>query len=172
VNLARRLLSKIDSDPIILSHHPLCGKFEDHVFKIRGRYVCIGCTTVYPSAILTALVLWIGNSSSFAIAFPIAVSAFALNLLRFSSRSHRLSILFNISLGVSLGASLLSAIYAPENLRLAVVFVELAVAITFSLAKGRRMRAKCKSCPRYREFPACYKPSPLQVNECHQTQSE
>lgn len=172
MNLARRLLTKIDSDPIILSHHPLCGKFDDHVFKIGGRHVCIGCATVYPSAIITALLLSIANSSSFAIAFPIALSSFALNMMRFLSKSHRLSILFNTSLGVSLGASLLSAIHAPENLQLAVVLGGLAVAFSFSFLKGYRVFATCKSCPRYREFPSCHNPNPLQVNGCHQIQSE
>ena len=172
MNLARRVLSTIDSDPIILSHHPLCGKFEDHVFKIGRRYVCIGCATVYPSAILTVLLLSIVNLSSFAIAFPIALSSFALNMMRFLSKNHRLSVLFNSILGVSLGASLLSAIHAPDNLQLAVVFVGLAVAISFSFVKGYRVFATCKSCPRYREFPSCYNPSPLRVNECHRIQSE
>lgn len=168
MNLARRILSRIDSDPIILAHHPLCGEFEDHVFKIRGRYVCIGCATVYPSAILTALLLSITNSSSFEIALPIALSAFALNLMRFLSKSHRLSILFNASLGVSLGASLLSAIHAPENLQLVVVFVGLAVAFSFSLLKGYRLFAKCKNCPRYREFPYCHNSKSSQVSGYHQ----
>jgi len=170
--VTRRILSTIDSDPIILSHHPLCGKFDDHVFKIKGRYVCIGCATVYPSAILTVLFLWIMNLSSFAIAFPIAMASFALNMVRFLSRDHRLSVLFNAILGVSLGASLLSAINAPDNLRLSVVLVGLAVAFIFSFVKGYRVLATCKSCQRYQEFPSCYKPSPLQVKESINSQSE
>ena len=172
MDLTRRLLSKIDRDPIILSHHPLCGKYEDHVFKIRGRYVCIGCATVYPSAIITALLLSILNSSSFTIAFPIALSSFGLNLMRFLNKNHRLAILFNTCLGVSLGACLLSVIHAPENVQLAVIFVGLAVAFSFSFVKGRRMLATCKSCQRYQEFPYCYNPGRLQVNEYNQTQSE
>ncbi len=172
MNLARRILSTIDDDPIILSHHPLCGRFDDHVFRIRGRYVCIGCATVYPSAILTVLLLSIMNSTSFEIAFPIALSAFALNLVRTLSKDHRFSVLFNASLGVSLGASLLSAIHAPENLQLAVVLVGLAVAFTFSLLKGHRVFAICKRCPSYGEFPACYNPKHPRINELHEIQSE
>jgi hypothetical protein len=78
VSLARRMLSSIDRDPIILSHHPLCGKFEGHFFHIRGRRVCIGCATVYPTAILTALLLSITSLDSFTIVLPIALSSFAL----------------------------------------------------------------------------------------------
>lgn len=172
MNLTRRLLSTIDNDPIILSHHPLCGKYDDHLFKIRGRYVCIGCLTVYPSAVITVLLLTILNSSSFTIVFPIALTFFALNLMRFLSKSHRLSILLNACLGISLGACLLSAIHAPENLQLAVVFGGLAIAISFSFVKGRRMLATCKSCQRYQEFPHCYNPARLQFDQSHHIQSE
>lgn len=172
MNLIRRIVSKIDSDPIILSHHPLCGRFEDHVFKIRERYVCIGCATVYPSALATALLLLVANLNSFAITFLIALSFFTLNLTRFLSKDHRFSVLFNTCLGISLGAVPFSIIYAPENLQLAVVFAELAVAITFSFLKGYSMFATCKNCPRYREFPSCCGPRSPQVNGNHLTQSE
>lgn len=167
----RRIISTIDKDPIILSHHPLCGKFEDHIFKIRGRYVCIGCATVYPSAVVTILLLSIMNMSSFAIVFPIALSSFAVNLMRFLDKSHRLSLTFNAILGVSVGASLLSAIYAPKDIQLAVILVGLVVAFSFSFLKGHRVLARCKSCQRYPEFPFCYNPRPRQVNEFHQIQS-
>jgi hypothetical protein len=166
------MISAIDKDPIILSHHPLCGKFDDHVFKIRGRYVCIGCMTVYPSAIVTVLLLSITNMNSFGIAFPIAVSSFAVNMMRYLSKSHRFSVPFNMILGVSVGASLLSAIYAPKDIQLAVILVGLAVAFSFEFLKGHRVLARCKSCQRYPEFPICYNPSPLQVNDDHHIQSE
>jgi len=172
VNLISRLASKIDSDPIILSHHPLCGRFEDHVFRIRGRYLCIGCATVYPSALVTALLLLMVSPVSFAVIFPIALSFFALNLMRFLSKNHRLSVLFNVSLGISLGAALFSAVYAPANLQLVVIFVELAVAISFSFLKGHRMFATCRSCQRYREFPACCVSRPRQANGHPLTRSE
>ena len=163
----RRIISTIDKDPIILSHHPLCGRFEDHVFKIRGRYVCIGCATVYPSAVVTVLLMSIMNMSSFTIAFPIALSSFAVNLMRFLSKSHLLSLTFDVILGVSVGASLLSAIYAPTDIQLAVSLVGLAVAVSFSFLKGYRMLAICRSCQKYPEFPSCYNPGSSQVNECH-----
>ena len=154
----RRIISTIDKDPIILSHHPLCGKFDDHVFKIRGRYVCIGCVTVYPSAVVTLLLLSIMNMSSFAIAFPIALSTFAVNLLRFLDKNHRLSPILNVILGMSVGTSLLSAVNAPNNIQLAVILVGVTVAFSFLFIKGHRMLAGCKSCQRYPEFPSCYDP--------------
>ncbi len=172
VNLTRRIVSRIDSDPIILSHHPLCGRFDDHVFKIRGRYVCIGCATVYPSALVTALLLLIMSPISFSIIFPISLSFFAMNLMRLLTKNHRFSILFNACLGISLGAALFSAIYAPEGLQLAVVIAGLAVVISFSFLKGRRVFATCKSCQRYREFPSCCGPVVLKMDESQSVRSE
>ncbi|MBU1158629.1 MAG: hypothetical protein KKE24_04745 [Candidatus Thermoplasmatota archaeon] len=172
MSLIKRIVSKIDGDPIILSHHPLCGRFDDHVFKIKGRRVCRGCATVYPSALVTALLLLIVSPISFAITFPIALSFFAVNLMRLLSKNHRLSILFNACLGISLGAALFSAIYAPEGLQLVVVIAGLAVAISFSFLKGRRVFSTCRSCQRYREFPSCCGPRTLQRGEYPMNQSE
>lgn len=162
VGLIRRTVSRIDRDPIILSHHPLCGRFDDHVFKVRGRSVCIGCATVYPSALVTALVLLGVGPVPFSIVSAIALSSFAVNLLRFLAKSHRLSVLFNAGLGVSSGAALFSTAYAPEDLRLVVVLVVIAVAAVFSLLKGYRVFTKCKSCEHYPEFPSCCRPGFLQ----------
>jgi len=172
VGLARRVLSSIDKDPIILSHHPLCGKFEDHFFRIRGRHVCIGCATVYPSAIITALLLSATDQNSFGIVFPIALSSFALNLLRVFDRRHRLSILFNTLLGISLGTSILSAIHAPGDLQPIVIIAGLAVAIVFAFLKGYRVLATCKSCERYDEFPYCHNPGSTGASGKHPMQPE
>lgn len=167
-----RLRSSIVRDPILLSHHPLCGKFDDHVFKIRGRHVCIGCTTVYPSAVVAAVILIVSGQTSFGIVFPVALLSFAVNLTRLLVRSHRFSVLFNACLGVSLSASILSAFHAPEGLQLPIIIVGLSVAFSFSLLKGYRVFAVCKSCERYGEFPSCHLPRPSRPAESPRAVSE
>ena len=37
--------------PYLISHHPNCDKYEEHVFKIRGKKFCIGCFIGYPTAV-------------------------------------------------------------------------------------------------------------------------
>ncbi len=155
MNILRRIVSSIDKDPIILSHHPLCGRFDDHVFQIGGHYVCIGCTTVYPSALATGIFLVLSDLNSFALTILLALSSFGVNLLRFKIKNHRLSILLNASLGISLGASFFSAAYAPEDLRPFVILAGLAVVVLFSYVKGHRVFVTCKACERYPEFPSC-----------------
>lgn len=43
--------------PIILSHHPNCGKFENHVIKIGKYRLCIGCFIGYPTAFITISII-------------------------------------------------------------------------------------------------------------------
>jgi len=138
-----------------LSHHPLCGRFDDHVFVVRGRHFCIGCATVYPSAVVAASLLLALGLTSFSFLFPLALALFAVNLLRFLAKDHRLSVLFNAFLGGSLAAAIFSAFNAPGDFQLVVVMFVLAVASVFHLLKGRLVFATCRRCPRYAEFPGC-----------------
>lgn len=159
MGLISRVKSAVDRDPIILSHHPLCGRFDDHVFMVGGRYVCIGCVTVYPSAVAAALLLLALGQTSFSVVFPLALGSFAANLLRFLVKGHRLSVLFNACLGASLASAVLSAVNAPDGMQLTMVVFILAVASVFHLLKGRRVFATCRRCPRYAEFPRCHVPA-------------
>ena len=45
--------------PLLLSHHPDCNEFRDHVFELKGKKFCIGCFIGYPSMLLTILVLFL-----------------------------------------------------------------------------------------------------------------
>ena len=38
--------------PYLISHHPNCEKYEEHVFKIREKKFCIGCFIGYPAALI------------------------------------------------------------------------------------------------------------------------
>ncbi|MHA1112642.1 MAG: hypothetical protein ACTSRE_16225 [Promethearchaeota archaeon] len=41
----------IKNKPYLVSHHPNCEKYEEHVFIISGKKFCIGCFIGYPAAI-------------------------------------------------------------------------------------------------------------------------
>lgn len=155
----RWLASKVDEDPILLSHHPMCGRFDDHFFRVRGRMVCIGCVTVYPSAVASVLFLTASGLDSFGTALAVALVAFAANLPRFLVKGHRYSVLFNVSLGTSLGALLLAAVHAPGDIQPAVAVLGLSAAVAFSALKGYRVFATCRRCERYHEFPLCRGPA-------------
>lgn len=47
-----KLKRQIDTEkwvkyPYRLAHHPLCDKFENHVYTIKGYKICRGCTNLY-----------------------------------------------------------------------------------------------------------------------------
>ena len=42
----------VEYKPYLVSHHPNCKQYEEHVFIIKDRKFCIGCFIGYPSAIL------------------------------------------------------------------------------------------------------------------------
>ena len=159
MSLTKRIAASIDRDPIILSHHPLCGKFEDHMFMVRGRHVCIGCTTVYPSAAVMVAALFLIGIDSFSILTAAALALFAANLVRFVIHDRLVRIACNIFLGASVGAALFSAVYSPEDLKLVVIAAGLAVAVGFSYLKGRRVFTTCRACESYGNFPSCGFPS-------------
>ena len=47
-----------DVSPIIIAHHPLCRRYDNHVVFIGKRRVCLGCTTIYPIFFATMFLLF------------------------------------------------------------------------------------------------------------------
>ena len=149
-------MDELRNEPILLAHHPLCGRFDDHLLTIRGRKVCRGCVTVYPTAVvflITALLL----RPDFLPAFFVSLVLFVGQLLRFVISGRRTSVLLNIVLGASLGMVIYSAVVCPSNLRLYVYPFIISVIVSFEYLKGRRMLSRCKDCPERHAYPRCAK---------------
>jgi hypothetical protein len=143
-------------EPIVLAHHPLCGRFEEHVFVLRGRKVCRGCVTAYPAAITALLAFLTLRPLAYDALFALSLLAFGLNLGRFLfSRSVLTDILFNALLGISLAAVISAALLAPPGERTIIAAIAVFVFIAFNLFKGYRMFATCRSCPSFHKFPHC-----------------
>lgn len=156
MNFCRRILSKLDAEPILLSHHPMCGRFDDHTFNIKGRAVCIGCTTVYPSAAISLVTLLVAGIDSFSVLFYVAIVSFLLNLYRLVLKKKRaFSVFFNILLGISLASSVLCIIYSSGSLQIFILLFVLAVASVFVFLKGMQVFITCRRCPDFPNFPAC-----------------
>ncbi|MCX6650656.1 MAG: hypothetical protein NT131_03240 [Methanomassiliicoccales archaeon] len=149
-----KFLDELRSEPILLAHHPLCGKFEDHLLNIRGRRVCRGCLTVYPIALLLALVLYLVRPDFWS-ALIIALALYGVQLLRFLSKGQGASIVFNLMLGSSLASIIYSAIVCPAELRIYLYPFIAAVILSFEYLKGMRVLARCRDCPNYSSFPKC-----------------
>ncbi|MFQ5981091.1 MAG: hypothetical protein ACE5OZ_23365 [Candidatus Heimdallarchaeota archaeon] len=53
--LQRRILG-----PYRLSHHPLCDNFSEHIYFIRGKKICRGCTMQYSGMAAALLIIGLG----------------------------------------------------------------------------------------------------------------
>jgi len=59
---------------LVLSHHPRCSRFDDHVIKIFGLRICLGCTSAALGMILSILLfervfLFFGNEPFYILMF-------------------------------------------------------------------------------------------------------
>ena len=149
-----KVLNELRREPILLAHHPLCGRFEDHFIMVRGRRLCRGCLTVYPSAALWALALW-SMGASFLPSLVLAVSLFTVQLLRAVPTLRGLSVPFNIMLGMSLASVMAAMLLCPPGQRIVLYPLVLGVASAFVYLKGRRVFLVCRECPDRASFPRC-----------------
>ena len=107
-----------DFKPILLSHHPNCDEFSDHVYHLGKRHLCIGCFTFYPVIIITIILTFLFGElniynliSMYLISFiffiPIILSIVGLTKYRF------LKIFSKASNGIGVGLHLVSVFLLP-----------------------------------------------------------
>lgn len=149
-----KFIDELRNEPILLAHHPLCGRFDDHLQTVKGRKVCRGCLTVYPSFALALALLFMGRPE-FVMAFAVSLMLFALQLPRFVVHGGRWPVFFNLVLGSSLALAAYSAIVCPPELRIYVHPFIISVIVVFEYLKGRRMLKRCKECPDRASYPRC-----------------
>lgn len=149
-----KFVDELRNEPILLAHHPLCGKFDDHMLNIKGRKVCRGCVTVYPTTVLVLISMFVIRPE-FEPVFVFSLVLFGIQLPRFLCSGRLTSIVFNIILGSSLASVLYSALICPDDLRILVYPFIVAVIVSFEYFKGRRMLNMCRSCPDHGSFPKC-----------------
>ena len=153
-----KLRSEIKNEPIVLAHHPLCGRYDDHFFVIHGRKVCRGCLTVYPSAAIGIIILSLLNPTNFMDLFLLWLVLFIINLSRLvMNRSKTSNAIFNVILGISLSATFFSALNCPGDLILLYYPFVIATYLVFMFYRGYRMIDGCKKCPDYGMFPTCFR---------------
>ncbi|TFG02347.1 MAG: hypothetical protein EU542_05190 [Promethearchaeota archaeon] len=93
---------------LLLSHHPNCPKFDNHVIRIKNTRFCIGCFIGYPSAFLTILLVYFFNitvyldSQMLFILSLILISSFILSPLHLT-RIKLIKILQKLAIGIGSG---------------------------------------------------------------------
>ncbi|MBY9007273.1 MAG: hypothetical protein KGD63_11000 [Candidatus Lokiarchaeota archaeon] len=164
INKIKRLkLFFSDLKPILLSHHPKCDNFYNHVYHIRGRWLCIGCFTYYPTILITivlSLILFGFNKTTnvilFGISFIFALTVL-LNVFNLTKRRF-LKISSKISLGIGTGLFIISTLkmdFLPVFVKfLCLLQVNfLAGAIGYIRANG--IIKECKACEYKKDWKNC-----------------
>lgn len=145
----------------MLSHHPSCGRFGHHVVTI-GRYdICMGCLFVYPTALVTMLILFSQRSNMsylplFALGCVLFFVAVARRLFWKGLRNKPVHAMFRMILGVSFGSVVMAAIFAPTLFLKGILAMAIIAAWSaYQVGGWFGIKAECRSCPRYRSFPKC-----------------
>lgn len=153
-----RFRQEIRNEPIILAHHPLCGRYDDHFFIIRGRKVCRGCLTVYPTAAVGAIALILLGITDFEVLLIASLALFSVNLSRLVLKRTKWSnVVFNVILGLCLSTTIFSMLNCPAGLVPLYYPFVIAVYFSFMIYRGHRMLKGCRQCPHYASFPACFR---------------
>ena len=157
-----RLRDYLAENPFLLAHHPSCEYFSHHIIDFRGWKLCMGCFVIYPTAIITLMVMYLLSefiTLDYLAAFVVALTMFGINAIRkivFKDRlAKNIQVCFRVVLGLSLAFMLVSMWLAPRPEQYYLIAMFLAVAIGYNLLNGGRMLKTCKECQNYPEFPGC-----------------
>ncbi len=155
--------------PYRLAHHPLCTKFDDHVYTIKGRKVCRGCLNLYSGMIfgliLAPIVVFVLHIS-FWIAFIATNSMFILTpISAFLKPPRWFKDISRFLLGIAMISAGLSVILAIVELTkgmdwgaFAVIIITLSVYFGsrayFTRFRDRKNEQVCRNCEQF-YHPRC-----------------
>lgn len=143
-----------------MSHHPSCQTFDDDVYHVRGRRLCIGCFTSYPIAIFIVC-LWLFGFISMPIRDYFILGFFS-GMVQFASAS-RLSdkrpvkIAIKVFLGLGMGFFTIGVFSIPIHiiLRILLFFILVQVTGLFSFFRMKKFESICRDCEYYGSWEKC-----------------
>ncbi len=154
--------------PFILSHHPVCSKFDSDTFGFLGRRICLGCSITYPIAVLVLVLdillrcdrsigTWIVHKEWLLIASIAMGSLQALKYL-YPPQMKSLRIAVKIALGVSIGGLTVWFFTFP-----AIFAIQFGMFIIFAAALGfvasyryNYLRRICSGCIYHGDWDLCF----------------
>ncbi|MBA7504604.1 hypothetical protein ES706_03250 [subsurface metagenome] len=160
-----------DIKPIVLSHHPNCEHFYDHVYHIGKYRLCIGCFTYYPTIILTIIfsILFIDMSVQnliilyfLSFLFFLAILLNIIHLTKFKI----LKILSKVSIGIGTGFYIVAVIYLPIFLILKILSLFLVNFYTGVIAyvRANHITKECEQCEYKGHWEVCPGMKPIIEN--------
>ena len=145
------------------AHHPTCSQYNNHYYNIGKLKLCVGCTSLYSSIILS-LIIYLTIPSIFR-TIPIILAILFLYgcfsaIIHFAVRPSTkvMKTLFRSSAGIGLGAYLALIIYLRLWwLQIVLILFLLAGFAVYGLIRGKGNNLKkCSTCPLHKaEIPCC-----------------
>jgi len=166
--ISRLKLFLSDVKPILLSHHPNCEHFSDHVYHVGKYRLCIGCFTYYPTIILTIIftIFFIDLSLPnliflFFISF-LFFSGILLNIFNLTSYKI-LKILSKVAIGIGTGLYIVAVIFLPIFLILKILSLFLVNFYTGVIAyvRAKDVAKKCDQCEYEGDWNVCPTMKPI-----------
>ncbi len=168
IKFSRIRLFFSDIKPLLLSHHPNCHYFSDHVYPLGKHKLCIGCFTFYPTVAITIIILVIFFALSvfnlvlmfffsFIFFIPIILNIFNLTKNKF------LKTFSKVSIGIGTGLLIISTILLPFHILLK---ISLLIEINFITGVIAYVRAKhvkeiCSKCEHEANWDDCPAMKPI-----------
>ena len=169
--LSRIRLFLSDIKPLLLSHHPNCHYFSDHVYHLGKYKLCIGCFTFYPTIAITIITLVAFFEFSIINLMLVFISAFIffipiiLNIFNLTKNKF-LKILSKVSIGIGTGLLIVSTILLPFHI---LIKISLLIEINFITGVIAYIRAKhvkeiCTKCEYEANWDGCPSMKPIMDN--------
>ncbi|MFW9997481.1 MAG: hypothetical protein ACFFD4_35905 [Candidatus Odinarchaeota archaeon] len=148
----------------VIAHHPLCNHYGDHVYSIRGRKICRGCTCQYSGIVSGLVITLVGNYYS----WWLTVTDFILGLILyamiaptvffslFNIKYHWIKDISRFMLGIAITWSFILFILTTSNLiRLWILINFLPGTVFFCYLRDKRNSEICMKCEEYSTKPYC-----------------
>lgn len=145
--------------PLAIAHHPICGRYDDHVVMIWERRACAGCLGTYPAMLVTfAIVLLFtdGGRDEIALLTGTALAAFgaALGTRAMAKRFDRMKFVSRALRGVVGGIGLALLVRHPFETMVIALWALIAGYIGFRIWRGwNSFFDRCDDCAW--TFPHC-----------------
>lgn len=140
--------------PLRLSHHPLCDNFSNHVFVIRGKKFCRGCTMFYPSLVLGGLVAFVLQFHllpTITLGIVMTVLLLPTVVAQLFKLPRPMRDVSKAILGMDSGLGILVITFHPDLwARIAVILVAVPMIMIVETVRQKRDFNTCQRCP---EFP-------------------
>ena len=114
------------NDPLKWSHHPVCVPFSNHVFKIRGKELCRGCTMFYSSFITGfafSIILGLYQWNAILLGSLMALLLLPLVLAQVVKLPRRIRDMTKAFLGFNAGLGVLAILLHPDLLVKAIIIL-------------------------------------------------